>query len=293
MDWRHGFFWRLLALLVPPPVAQTTAATESSPGQFFTITEPITNETIQHIRAATRQLVDRNAAETKGKSPILVFEFLAGETAPGTSELGTSYDLANLISKELGGAKLTVAYVPQPLKGYAVLPVVACREIVMGSGATLGPITPENHSFDPAFREPVRFLALRATRDPDLLLGMLDREADLRLIRTADKALHYVLADNLGEFRKTNQVIEEQPAWEGGQRGVLTAQRAARKDFARRSPRIPSTWPISIRSVVNPRSKTPRSARPSGRSGSSSTDCLTRSRWAILPAGSNKLGRRR
>ena len=61
-----------------------------------------------------------------------------------------------------------------------------------------------NHSFDPAFREPVRFLALRATRDPDLLLGMLDREADLRLIRTADKALHYVLADNLGEFRKAN-----------------------------------------------------------------------------------------
>jgi membrane-bound serine protease (ClpP class) len=137
---RHGlaacFFLALSGISGPAAVAQTTAA-ESSPGQFFTITEPITNETIQRIRAATRQLVDRNAAETKGKSPILVFEFLAGETAPGSSELGTSYDLANLISKELGGAKLTVAYVPQPLKGYAVLPVVACREIVMGSGATL------------------------------------------------------------------------------------------------------------------------------------------------------------
>jgi membrane-bound serine protease (ClpP class) len=233
---RHGLaaclFLAICGIADPAAVAQTTAA-ESSPGQFFTITEPITNETIQRIRAATRQLVDRNAAETKGKSPILVFEFLAGETAPGTSELGTSYDLANLISKELGGAKLTVAYVPQPLKGYAVLPAVACREIVMGSGATLGPITPENHSFDPAFREPVKFLALRATRDPDLLLGMLDREADLRLIKTADKALHYVLADNLGEFRKTNQVIEEQPAWEGGQRGVLTAQRARAEGFCK------------------------------------------------------------
>jgi membrane-bound serine protease (ClpP class) len=213
--------------------AQSAPKPEPSPGQFFTITEPITNETIQHIRAATRQLVDRSAGEAKGKSPILVFEFLPGETAPGSSEFGTSYDLANLISKELGGAKLTVAYVPQPLKGFAVLPAVACREIVMGSSATLGPITPETHTFDPAFREPVRFLALRATRDPDLLLGMLDREADLRLVRTADKALHYVLADNLEEFRKTAQVVEEQPAWEGGQRGVLTAKRARAEGFCK------------------------------------------------------------
>jgi membrane-bound serine protease (ClpP class) len=213
--------------------AQTAPQPESSPGQFFTITEPITNETIQHIRAATRQLVDRSAGEAKGKSPILVFEFLPGETAPGSSEFGTSFDLANLISKELGGAKLTVAYVPQPLKGFAVLPAVACREIVMGSSATLGPITPENHTFDPAFREPVRFLALRATRDPDLLLGMLDREADLRLVRTADKTVHYVLADNLEEFRKSSQVVDEEPAWEGGQRGVLTAKRARAEGFCK------------------------------------------------------------
>src|SRR4051794_5932717 len=222
-----------LLLTSEPALAQPASKPESSPGQFFTITEPITNETIQHIRAATRQLVDRNAGEAKGKSPILVFEFLPGETAPGSSEFGTSYDLANLISKELGGAKLTVAYVPQPLKGYAVLPAVACREIVMGSSATLGPITPETQTFDPAFREPVRFLALRATRDPDLLLGMLDREADLRLVRTADKALHYVLADNLEEFKKTSQVVDEEPAWEGGQRGVLTAKRARAEGFCK------------------------------------------------------------
>jgi len=213
--------------------AQTPVAPEANPGQFFTISEPITNETIEHIRAATRQLVDQNAGQAKGKSPILVFEFLPGETAPGSSRIGSSFDLANLISKELGGARLTVAYVPQPLTGYAVLPALACSEIVMGAGASLGPITPDNQTFDPAFREPVRFLALRKTRDPDLLLGMLDRDADLRLVRTADKALHYVLAEHLDEFRKTNQVADEQAAWEGGQRGVLTARRARAEGFCK------------------------------------------------------------
>lgn len=235
---RHGLAGGLLpALLLSLSCsvvrAQAPAKAETTPGQFFTITEPITNETIQRIRAATRQLVDRNAGEAKGKSPILVFEFLPGETAPGSSEFGSSFDLANLISKELGGARLTVAYIPQPLKGYVVLPAVACTEIVMGSTATLGPITPENQSFDPALREPVRFLALRKTRDPDLLLGMLDREADLRLVRTADKAAHYVLAEHLDDFRKSAQVIDDQPAWEGGQRGVLTAKRARAEGFVK------------------------------------------------------------
>ncbi len=235
---RHGpATWLILGLLLAVPIgsacAQTPTVPETTPGQFFTITEPITNEIIQHIRAATRQLVDKNAGEARGKSPILVFEFLPGETAPGSSDFGASFDLANLISRELGGARLTVAYVPQPLKGYAVLPVIACTEIVMAGSSSLGPITPENQTFDPAFREPVRFLALRKTRDPDFLLGMLDRDADLRLVRTADKTLHYVMAENLEEFRKGNQVIGEQPAWEGGQRGVLTAVRARAEGFCK------------------------------------------------------------
>lgn len=229
--------WLILELLLALPIgsacAQTPTVPETTPGQFFTITEPITNEIIQHIRAATRQLVDKNAGEARGKSPILVFEFLPGETAPGSSDFGASFDLANLISRELGGARLTVAYVPQPLKGYAVLPVIACTEIVMAGSSSLGPITPENQTFDPAFREPVRFMALRKTRDPDFLLGMLDRDADLRLVRTADKTLHYVMAENLEEFRKGNQVIGEQPAWEGGQRSVLTAVRARAEGFCK------------------------------------------------------------
>ncbi|MGC8642888.1 MAG: NfeD family protein, partial [Isosphaeraceae bacterium] len=230
-----GFIPALLLVLqgMSARAQAPAAAHEPTPGQFFTITEPITNETLQRVRAATRQLVDRNAGEAKGKSPILVFEFLPGETAPGSSEFGSSFDLANLISKELGGARLTVAYIPQPLKGYAVLPAVACTEIVMGSNATLGPITPENQTFDPALREPIRFLALRKTRDPDLLLGMLDRDADLRLVRTADHASHYVLAEHLEDFRKTAQVIDEQSAWEGGQRGVLNAKRARAEGFVK------------------------------------------------------------
>jgi membrane-bound serine protease (ClpP class) len=121
-----------------------------------------------------------------------------------------------------------------------VLPVIACTEIVMGASASLGPITPEGAQFDAAFRQPVRILAARKTREPDLLEGMLDRDADLRLVRTADNTVHYVLAPNLNEFRKSHQVVNEQPAWEGGQRGVLTAKRAREEGFSKRTAETPT-----------------------------------------------------
>lgn len=217
------FFWGLGSPVQAQPPA---VADDTNPGQFFPIVEPITSQTLEQVRAATRQLVDQSAGLAHGKEPVLIFEFQPGETAPGQSEFGSAYDLASYLMRNLGGAKMTVAYVPKPLTGYAVLAALACDEIVMGSEATLGPITPDGEAPRRDIRENLRNLAALKGRDPDLLLGMADRAADLRLVRTADKQIHYVLAENLPEFKRSKQVIEDLPAWEGGQRGVLTAQRA-------------------------------------------------------------------
>ncbi len=208
------------------PPGPPAALAETNPGQFFTVTEPITNEVIASVRAATKQFIDRTSAEAKGTRPILVFEFRPGEAAPGSSEFGSSYDLASFISTKLEGTEYTVAYVPEPLKGYAVLAALACNDLVMGPDASLGPITPDGQAPRIDLRDNVRFLAIRKGRDPDLLLGMLDRNADLRAIRTADKQIHYVLVENLPEFARTHQILENEPAWEAGRHGILTAKRA-------------------------------------------------------------------
>lgn len=252
-----AFFLTVLTLFLGGLVqAQPPAVPDdSNPGQFFTITEPITGKTLEQVRAATRQFVDRSAGVVQGKSPILVFEFRPGETAPGRSDFGASYDLAFYMMKNLGGAKTTVAYVPEPLKGYAVLAALACDEIVMGSQATLGPITPEDETPRRDIGDNIRALADTKVRDRDLLLGMVDRTADLRAIRTTDKQIHYVMADNLAEFKKTHQVLEDLPAWEGGQRGVITAQRARDEGFSKLTAdnpvEIAKTYRLSGRSTVD------------------------------------------
>ncbi len=128
-----------------------------------------------------------------------------------------------------------MAYIPEPLKGYAVLPALACGEIVMGPDASLGPITPEGQDVKADYREPIRSLARRKGREADLYLGLLDPQADLKTVRTADRQVHYVLAGDLPEFLKTNTAAEGdiQPAWEGGSRGKLTARRARDEGFVK------------------------------------------------------------
>jgi membrane-bound serine protease (ClpP class) len=221
--------WPRPAFAQPPQPAQAE-------GQFFTIDEPITTEVINRIRTQTLHLIDRTSSKGEQFRPILIFEIRPGRTQPGQSEFGAALDLAEFISTKLKGAKETVAYVPEPLSGYAVLVALACGEIVMGAEASLGPITPDGQDVKSPARDFVRTLATRkGYHEADLLLGMLDRNADLRKVTTGRREVQYVMADRLPEFRKNNQIIDEQPAWEGGQRGILTGARARAEGFCKRT----------------------------------------------------------
>jgi membrane-bound serine protease (ClpP class) len=239
--------------LVPLALAQEPADARS--GQFFTIEEPLDSDALERIKTATKQVITRAAAQ-KGDRPILVFEIKPGKAQPGSSGYGISHDLADFLSTGLGGA-LTVAYVPESLKGYAVIPVLACDDIVMGSSATLGPITPEGEPVRAGYREPLRDLARRKGRNPSLYVGLLDRDADLRLVRTGGGQIQYVLADELPAFEKANQVApgDIQPAWEGGQRGILSAKRARDEGFSKLTADdrgvIANVYHIAARGVAN------------------------------------------
>jgi membrane-bound serine protease (ClpP class) len=204
--------------------AQKAPAAEANVGQFFSAVEPITDEVKDRIENEVLPLIQRAARQ--GTQPILVFEFRPGDAQPGKSRFGACVELQRFLATRLGGAKQTIAYIPEPLTGFAVLPALACDEIVMGPQASIGPILAEGERITEAERGAVRALAESKGREPDLMLGLLDPDSDLREVRTADRQTHYVLASRLDEFKKTHTVVEDQAAWEGGRRGVLTAERA-------------------------------------------------------------------
>jgi membrane-bound serine protease (ClpP class) len=207
--------------------------TESS-GQFFTLVEPFGDQKLRELRTAVSTYLTRQAtrptadghpvAAPAAQRPILVFEFQAAADASETTSFGAASDLARYIETGLGGVRKTVAYVPGPLEGFAVIPVLACDEIVMGPDASLGPIMPPGQVSGEREQAVLRELARSKGRETDLLLGLLDSSRDLREVRTPD-ATHYVLAENLDAFKRDQTVVEERSAWDS-RRGVLGAESA-------------------------------------------------------------------
>jgi membrane-bound serine protease (ClpP class) len=217
--------WRSIATLVLVAIglAQESPSwaqeNEGKPGRFFTVDQPITSNAIEDLQSASLAFVKGEAA--KGQLPYVFFE-----VRPGSSSYGTAYDLATFISTQLTGARERVAYVPEPLSGYGVLAVLACGEIVLGPEASLGPIAVEGRKADRAQREFIRVLANRTGREDlvDLMLGMLDPDADLRRVQTNDGRWHYAMPERMPQLQQLG-IVRSEPAWEAGRRGVLTADR--------------------------------------------------------------------
>jgi len=224
------------ALASPSARGQAPAANANAdaavPSRFVRVEEPITTEAISRIRKGVQAFLDAEGRDAGGGDarravPILVFEFLPGTTEPGNSSYGASLDLARYLLNEIDHARLrTVAFVPQGLRGYAVLPALACDELAMAPDARLGPITPQGKAEDEGVRAFVKILAAKNGRDAylGLLFGMLDPTLDVRRIRTADKQVHFLTAEEAAQFRLNNQVEDDQAAWEGGNRGEVSAE---------------------------------------------------------------------
>ena len=106
-------------------------------GRWIQIPLPIDNNSVLRVQ----RTVQRTLATAHDERPVFVLEFLSPEgnaDAGRGTRFGDALNLANfLVSDELGGAN-TVAYIPRTIKGHAVLAAIACDQILMASGATMG-----------------------------------------------------------------------------------------------------------------------------------------------------------
>ncbi len=188
------------------------------PGQFFRIDQPISSESVSRFTTATKSYL-RDAA-VRGEAPVMIFEIRPGET-----DYGIVIQLTDYIATSLEGARKTVAYVPEPLSGYGALVALACDEIVLGSEASLGPITPVGTNPVRVLDGVVTELARNKGRPPDLIRGMLDPSLQLYRVETPE-GNDYVLEQNIDEFEQTRRILNREPAWGRGARGKLSASRA-------------------------------------------------------------------
>jgi len=201
-------------------------------GRTLRIRLPITGTTYDTVRRFALRVLDE--AKSAGARPVLILEFEVprdGQEFAASSEFGASYQLADFLSSAQLNEATTVAYVPEPIQGHAVLVALACEELLMGPNAELGPAGVHEPTITAPLRSAYKEIADRRKTVPaEVALGLLDPARKVLVVET-DISREYVSPEQLEELRKTRTIQSSRTLFEAGQPGRLSADEARNLDL--------------------------------------------------------------
>ena len=212
------------------PAAREKAPPSKEVGRLIRVPLPITgNADTQVKRAVQKTLAELKPADSR---PVLVFEFATIDNQSGQgSDFSRALALARyLSSRELSEVK-TVAYIPQAVKGHAVLVAMACEEIIMAPEAAIGRAgqdEPAEEAIDPTVRSGYSEIANRRRTVPAAVaLAMLDKNVEVLKVET-EVSPEFVLRSELDELKKNHAIQNQQPLNRPGEFAQFTGREVAR-----------------------------------------------------------------
>ncbi len=209
-----------LALGQLPSGAQEGAARD---GLFISVPNPITSEAVAQIKKKIELALDG-----KKQRPIttIVFEFNPNGVPNNTSDFGPCSSLAKLIRQlQLGQLKAswpritTVAFFQNETTRHAVLPVLACDQIIMSDEidsetraprARLGAIT---NGLDGVLDEVERTAyrsAAKSYPSPDVIARMIDPDLPLRRAKTK-QGPRFLSPQSVKEWESKGELLSVEP----------------------------------------------------------------------------------
>jgi membrane-bound ClpP family serine protease len=200
------------------------------------ISDAVKKSVIRKVERATRHALPDGKAAANAQRPVFIFEF---RPASGTAGEGSSFDDAVGLARFISGDRLsgikTVAWLPRSVKGHAVLPVLACEEIVMSKTAELGAAglserLPLENTIRSAYLE---YASRHRTVPPAIALGLVDRElAVYKVETTAGSGTRYETADELNKLRAAGKSGTETTIFQPGDQHLLTGAQMRSFGFA-------------------------------------------------------------
>jgi membrane-bound serine protease (ClpP class) len=178
---------------------------------LFRLELPVAPGTHLRLRGPVQKAIE--TAEREGVRPVLVFQFTHPKEQADfaqSTDIGSALDLANFLSSDAISLAQTVAFLPQPVQGHAVLAVLACDQIVMAPAAELGPASLDpSPSEKPAIVEAYRTIAVRRKRIPlDVAVKLADPAQELLQVETDKGGTQYVTRQNLDNLKKTQTIMK-------------------------------------------------------------------------------------
>lgn len=205
-------------------LAQEDNADESSTqGYLIRIPLPISGNIDERVMRATDRVI--NGLSEGQDRPIIVYEFwpAEGESGQGSRQFERSLSLARYLSSENINRVKTVAYLPRTIQGHALLPVMACEQIIMHPDAEIGDAGIDEESIDPSVRSAYADIAEKGGTIPvAMALSMLDKDLVLYKIELFGGGERYVLKEELADFE--NEIPREEKIVEQGNFGRFTGK---------------------------------------------------------------------
>jgi membrane-bound ClpP family serine protease len=182
----------LLLGLAAPTSVSVHAQGGVRDGLIITVPNPITENAVHQIEQRVQSAVERQGRTLD----VVVFDFNPQGTPSGTGNVFPCMQLKDYIERLSRGQVpkcprvLTVAYVQEEVTDHTVLPVLACREIVMSSKGRLGHVLRGQDKPLPKEARQAYEEVVRAWPVPGLLEKITDRSRNLSLfdVEQAQKA---------------------------------------------------------------------------------------------------------
>jgi membrane-bound ClpP family serine protease len=170
-------------------VAAAAAGQPPEVARRVRVTLPITSSVDKITQQIVSRLIDQ--FPQGDQRPVVVFEFWS---PPGSEGAGSVFEyslsLARFLTKPALRRVHTVAYIPRAVTGHAVLPVLACEQIIMSPDAILGDAGAGESSIGPAMRGGYTEIARSRRTVPEAIaLGMLDPQLEIYRVTTAGGVL--------------------------------------------------------------------------------------------------------
>ncbi len=183
---------------------------EMPPIGLIRVSLPISGNVDRQIQASVEELLARWQRDRSGQvRPILVLEFRGSEEAvAATSQFERALSLARFLSGERLAQVRTIAYLNGPIRGHAVLPVLACEEIMAHPDSRLGRAGETEPFIDDTLRSVYREISGRRGSIPaPVVLGMLDASLVVYRLRVLG-GVTYALEDQVDEVKQQETVSE-------------------------------------------------------------------------------------
>jgi membrane-bound serine protease (ClpP class) len=193
----------------------------------------------QSITRARDRLVQAAREAGDSRRPTLVLEIAptaASDNGGAGSDFEPAFSLARVITEDLADVK-TVAWLPRSIRGHGVLVAIACEEIVMPSDAEVGEAGADepaeqggpSDTVIEAYRETARMS--RSRRMPEAIAeSMINPAAELVQIES-DEGTRFLLRDEVDDFRRDHEVINERVLVDAGQLGHFTGREGRQMGF--------------------------------------------------------------